>query len=649
MEALETAALQAHLDGHWGWVREQTREFLRQPMFAPVHGMAMEDYRERVSAQLHALAGTPWVRVGFPAEYGGRNDVGAFVTAFETLGHGDLSLLVKVGVHWGLFGGAVLHLGTRRHHEAYLRQIISVELPGCFAMTETGHGSDVQAIRTTATYDPATREFVIHTPGDAARKDYIGNAARDGRMAAVFAQLHTGGQCHGVHAFLVPIRDERGEPMPGVRIADCGHKMGLNGVDNGRLWFDQVRVPRESLLDRYGQVAEDGAYSSPIEDMTKRFFTMLGTLVQGRVSIAGAAVSATKSALSIAVRYGEQRKQFSPPDSDEEITLLDYTAHQRRLLPLVATTYALHFAQEELVRRFDEVFRTREHPERPRRELESLAAGLKALSTWHATRSIQISREACGGAGYLSENRFADLKADTDVFTTFEGDNTVLLQLVAKGLLTDYRDEFGSLDMLGTVRFVADHVVETVLERTGARGIVQTIADVVNRDDDGDLRDPAWQLELYRWREEHVIGGLARRLRKGVESGCDAFQVFNDCQDHVLLAARAHIERVIAECFAAAVERCADPAAREVLTMLCELHALAGIERERGWFLEHGRISNARAKGVQAAVKQLCGQLRPHARTLVDAFAIPDEALAAPIAVGGPAPAGEAQAHALAV
>ena len=628
---VDAAAVQAHLDGRWGWAREQTREFLRQPMFAPVHGMAVDDYRERVFAQMQALAAGPWARVGFPPEHGGRNDMGAFVTAFETMGHGDLSLLVKVGVHWGLFGGAVLHLGSRRHHEAYLRRILSAELPGCFAMTELGHGSDVQAIRTTATYDPATREFVIHTPADAARKEYIGNAARHGRMAAVFAQLHTGGRCHGVHAFLVPIRDEAGQPMPGVRLEDCGHKMGLNGVDNGRIWFDQVRVPLENLLDRYGQVAPDGTYSSPIEDMGKRFFTMLGTLVQGRVSISGAAVSAAKSALAIAIRYGERRSQFSPPDSDREITLLDYTAHQRRLLPLLATTYALHFAQEELVEKFDAVFRTREHPELPRRELESFAAGLKAVSTWHATQAIQTSREACGGAGYMAENRFADLKADTDVFTTFEGDNTVLLQLVAKGLLTGYRDEFGSLDMLGTVRFVADQMVETVLERTGARGLVQTIADAVNRDDDGDLRDPAWQLELYRWREEHVLSGLARRLRKGIQDGGDAFAVFNACQDHVLLAARAHVDRVVAEAFAAGVRCCQDPAVREVLARLCELHLLAGIERERGWFLEHGRVSNARSKGVQAAVTQLCRELRPHARALVDAFAIPDEALAAPI------------------
>jgi acyl-CoA oxidase len=111
-------------------------------------------------------------------------------------------------------------------------------------MTETGHGSDVQSVRTTATYDPDERVFVVHTPDEDARKDYIGNAARDGRMAVVFAQLITQGRSHGVHAFMVPLRDDEGNVLPGVAIEDCGHKAGLNGVDNGRIAFDRVTIPR---------------------------------------------------------------------------------------------------------------------------------------------------------------------------------------------------------------------------------------------------------------------------------------------------------------------------------------------------------------------------------------------------------------------
>jgi hypothetical protein len=152
-----------------------------------------------------------------------------------------------------------------RHHERYLRPTASLQVAGCFAMTEAGHGSDVQQLRTTATYDPASGEFVVDTPDDEARKEYIGNAACHGRLAAVFAQLVVAGEQHGVHCLVVELRDERGAVREGVRIEDCGEKMGLNGVDNGRIWFDHMRVPREALLNRYGDVDADGVYSSPIE------------------------------------------------------------------------------------------------------------------------------------------------------------------------------------------------------------------------------------------------------------------------------------------------------------------------------------------------------------------------------------------------
>jgi acyl-CoA oxidase len=632
------ARLQEFIDGRWAWVRSETRKYLQDPLFHPVFGLTVEEHRARTLEQIRALALTGNPRLGFPERYGGGGDVGAFVTGFETMGHGDLSLLVKVGVQFGLFGGAIHHLGTQRHHERYLPEMMSMALPGCFAMTETGHGSDVQSVRTVSVYDAESELFVIDTPDEDARKDYIGNAARDGKMAVVFAQLVTRGEEQGVHAFLVPIRGDDGAPLPGVTIEDCGHKMGLNGVDNGRLTFAGVRVPRDALLNRYADVAADGTYSSPIENRTKRFFTMVGTLVQGRVSVSGAALSASKSALTIAVRYGLVRRQFSPPGKDEEVVLFDYRQHQRRLLPLLAKSYALHHAQEELVERLHLAFTTDDYPEREKRKLESLAAGIKAASTWHATQTIQVCREACGGAGYLSENRFADLKADTDVFTTFEGDNTVLLQLVAKGLLTDYRDEFGSLDTLGTIRFIADQVVEQVIERTaGARQLIQALIDAVpggGDDEKPDLRDRGWHLELFEWRESHVLEGVARRIRRGVKDGGDSFDVFNNAQDHVLLAARVHIDRVILEAFVAAIDRCEDPDVSELLDSVCSLYALATIESDRGWFMEHGRLSSARSKALISEVNALCRELRPYAGVLVEAFAIPDETLTPLVSYG---------------
>src|SRR3954462_10385077 len=304
MTAPDSTKLQALLDGEHVEIRDRVREWLSMPGNAAATDLPMEEHRARVLAWATELATEGDTAMGYPVEYGGQDAVARSIASFETLAFGDLSLLVKCGVQFGLFGGAVLHLGTTKHHERYLWKIAKLEFPGCFAMTETGHGSNVQALRTTATYDPQTQEFVVHTPDDDARKDYIGGAARAGRLSAVFAQLIVGGQSQGVHTLLVPIRDDDGNVLPGVRIEDCGAKLGLDGVDNGRIWFDQVRVPRDALLDRYASVTPEGTYSSPIENPTKRFFTMLGTLIQGRVSVCGASIYATKVALDIAIRRG---------------------------------------------------------------------------------------------------------------------------------------------------------------------------------------------------------------------------------------------------------------------------------------------------------------------------------------------------------
>jgi len=639
--ALDATALRILLDGDTRLVREHVRAVLARPEFRkPDQPLPTEEYRERVSEWTRELASTGGPALLFPAEFGGLGRVGDAIAAFETLGHSDLSLLVKCGVQFGLFGGAVHHLGTRGHHERYLERIASFELPGCFAMSESGHGSDVQHVQTTATYDPASGEFVVVTPADEDRKDYIGNAALDGRLAAVFCQLVVGGERRGVHCVLVPLRDDEGEPLPGIRIADCGHKLGLNGVDNGRIWFDDVRVPRENLLDRYARVSADGVYFSPIENEDRRFFTMLGTLIQGRISVGGAAISATKNALTIAIRHGLRRRQFGPPGSDAEVPLLDYRVHQRRLLPPLARTYALHFAQRGVVAELGRIFgaddgtaERSEAEDTARRELETRAAGLKALATWHATETIQACREACGGAGYLSENRLGELKADTDVFTTFEGDNTILLQLVAKSLLTGYRDEFGELNAIATAGFVASQVWETVVERTAARELIQRLTDdlIPGSERDEDLLDREYHLGLLRWREEHVLSGAARRLKRGIDAGGEPFAVFNDSQDHVLAVARAHTERELLDAFDGAARACEEPTLASLLGKLCDLHALAEIERDRAWFQEHGRISSTRAKMVTRAVNDLCAELRPQAGALVDAFGIPDEVLAAPI------------------
>ncbi|WP_234812113.1 acyl-CoA dehydrogenase [Mycolicibacter longobardus] len=621
-------ALRDTLDGRWHAVKNRVRETLSDEKFRPHYTPNTAIARAKVAEQLRIMAGSGVAADSFRKEHGGTGDVGAAISMIEMLAMSDLSLMVKAGVQWGLFGGAVENLGTERHHSAYVDKIINLDVLGCFAMTETGHGSDVQALETTATYDPASQEFVIDSATGTARKDYIGGAAETATVAAVFAQLITNGETHGVHCFLVPIRDAEGNDLPGVTTSDCHYKGGLPGVDNGRIVFDQVRVPRENLLNRYADVEPDGSYQSSIESDGRRFFTMIGTLIRGRVSVGGSAGAAARVALDIATRYALQRRQFSAPGHDgaeHEVLIMDYLAHQRRLFPLIARSYALQFAQNELVGRCHDLQTTDSPDAEEQRELEARAAGLKAANTWHASRAIQEAREACGGAGYMAENRLIALRADTDVFTTFEGDNHVLTQLVAKQLLTAYADDIAGMSPVDWVRFAAETVSDRVLKRTAAETIIQTIVDArQDSEEEGSLFNRGTQVHMFEDREEYLLASVARRLKAKSEEMSD-FDAFNAVQDHVLHAATAHIDRVVLEAFVAGIESCPDTGARELLELVCDLYALSVIEEDKAWYIAHRYLSTDRAKAVTRGINDRCRKLRPHAQTLVDGFGIPEQ------------------------
>jgi len=249
------------------------------------------------------------------------------------------------------------------------------------------------------------------------------------------------------------------------------------------------------------------------------------------------------------------------------------------------------------------------------REIESLAAGLKAYATWHATHAIQQGREACGGQGYIAANRFAALKADTDVFTTFEGDNTVLMQLVARGLLSEYREHFSVLRYL-------------------ARRAATTVADLdpltPRLTDDEHLRGSAFQLDALRYRESRLLASVARRLKTMIDDGQDALAAANAAQDHLLSLAHAHVERVIGESIDRAVTQCGDDALRATLSLVRDVFILSRLEADRGWYLETGYFAATKSRAIRSLVNRLLGEFRIAAVPLVHAFGIPDALLGAP-------------------
>jgi acyl-CoA oxidase len=357
-------------------------------------------------------------------------------------------------------------------------------------------------------------------------------------------------------------------------------------------------------------VSEQGTYSSPIATPAARFFTMIGALVEGRICIAGAGLAVARNALTIAVRWGERRRQFGTGLA-KDTPLMDYLTHQRRLLPAICESYVLQAAHDHLTAQYVACLAG----EADQRPVEALAAGLKSVATWHMVTAVQNARECCGGKGYLAENRFAALRADSDVFVTFEGDNTVLMQLVAKTLLSDYAAEFEDLDAIGLMRHL------------GSRQVSRVLGDFTRRFERASLHDPTWQAEALQFREDRLVDSLARRLRTlTTKEQLNPLRALSRCQDHALAAARAHVERQAHALFVPS-------ATTPLLQQVRDLAALSTIERDRAWWLEHGFLSADASKDLQREVNTLCHDLRPHALTLVAGFGIPDALLRAPIAV----------------
>ncbi|MFS4481725.1 acyl-CoA dehydrogenase [Hyunsoonleella sp. 2307UL5-6] len=604
------------LKGEHAVVVDTFREVLRHPIFKWDIKRDKEEFRAHVLKQVEFLGEKGYGAMAFSEAYGGIDDMPAYAAVFENMMYVDGSMAIKFGVQFGLFGGSIQKLGTKIHHDAYLSDTGKAKLLGCFAMTETGHGSNVRGIKTTATYDAETDSIIIHTPGKNDNKEYIGNALHSTK-ASVFAQLIVDGKNHGVHAILVTIRDANHKLTPGVTIEDNGYKLGLNGVDNGKIWFNQVRVPRANLLNKYGDITPEGTYHSDIENPSKRFFTMLGTLVGGRICVARAGLGGAKKALAIAVKHALKRRQFNDSIKIQEDLLMDYPSHQLRLTPAIASCYVYDVTLTHMMKVYSDKTIT------DKRKIETQAAGLKSIVTWFANDTIQECREACGGKGYLLENQIADLKSDVDIFTTFEGDNHVLLQLAAKGVLSDFKSEFNSAGFSAVLKLLSSRLGDTL----------STFNPVYTNNVDKDhLYSSKFHKDAFDYRTRRLTYTIAMRIRDYVKKGIPSYQAFLKVQTHLLALGKAYSIELAYTTFVDFTANIKDEKNKALFEKLGTLFALNELRKDASWFLEQGYISGSKSKAIRNRVERLSTELRPHIGALIDGFGIPDHCMAAPIA-----------------
>jgi len=627
---IDTDLLADQLLGRWGGIRQQVREELSSELYSSSPSAHFSKQRKQTLKNIKLISQNKFSKAGFPFLLGGKNSPGGGLSVFEEVIFLDASTQIKYGVQFGLFASAIMHLGTEYHHKNFLPNVVSLKVPGCFAMTETGHGSDVASLETTATFDPSSDELVINTPSEKAWKDYIGNAAKDGKAAVVFAQLIVKGENHGVHAIYVPIRNSFGLLHRGVSAKDDGYKGGLNGIDNGRLAFNNVRVPRVNLSKSYGNIDAAGYDSSPIESKGRRFFTMLGTLIQGRVSLVGAVTNAEKLALLIAIRYAHERKQFGNPNGEEQ-KIIDYPLHQSRLYPRLASLYAQIGMHQSLVDSFDEVFSNPDVDPDTVSKLETDAAAAKALSTWNALETIQIAREACGGQGFLSENRLVELRKDLDVYATFEGDNNVLLQLVAKRLLSDYASKMKHPSLKDLTEYASYKIIEG-LHIGNLVGLLKDFAANIspkNKDMTLDKSDALIAKYVYLLTED-----IANKFNSLKKKGLSSEEAFLSSQPQIVNLGKAYAKHLQVEGINKLIQESETLQNKEVLKTLKEILILEELKSNSLAYLRFGLLGIGELDKLTEYEMELFAEISRHDIDLVESFAIPEKLIRAKIAQG---------------
>ncbi|XP_072501860.1 peroxisomal acyl-coenzyme A oxidase 1 isoform X3 [Notamacropus eugenii] len=516
-------------------------------------------------------------------------------------------------LHLGMFLPTLLHQATQEQQEHFFMPSWNLEIIGTYAQTEMGHGTHLRGLETTATYDPKTQEFILNSPTVTSIKWWPGGLGKTSNHAIVLAQLYTKGECYGLHAFIVPIREiGTHKPFPGITVGDIGPKFGYDEMDNGYLKMDNYRIPRENMLMKYAQVKPDGTYVKPVSDRLT-----YGTMVFVRSFLVGEAARSLSKACTIAIRYSLVRHQSEIQPGEPEPQILDFQTQQYKLFPLLATAYAFQFVgayMKETYHRINVDIGQGNLNELP--ELHALTAGLKAFTSWTANSGIEACRMACGGHGYSHCSGLPNIYVTFTPTCTFEGENTVMMLQTARFLMKSY-DQVHSGKLVGGMMSYLNDLASQRIQPQQVAGWPAMV----------DINSPDSLTEAYKHRAARLVEAAARNLQAEMKHRKSKDVAWNLTSVDLVRASEAHCHYVVVKLFSGNLSKIEDKPIQAVLKNLCLLYALYGISQNSGDFLQGGILTESQLTQVNQRVKELLTIIRPDSAALVDAFDFNDLSL----------------------
>lgn len=558
---------------------------------------------------------------------------------------------LPLSLHWVMFVPNIRSLCDEEQQKLWLPMCRDFRMTGCYAQTELGHGSNVRALETTASFLSEAEgggkdgSWKIHSPSLTSAKFWPGSLGRTANHAMVIARLIDGDKVdRGIHNFLVPLRSMQDHKMlPGVTVGDIGPKIGYNNMDNGFAIFDNVLIPRRNMAMRFASVDKHGKYHKNVVDEATSKVAYI-TMMQVRAYIVNEAGKNLAMACTINVRYSAVRRQGfdeqKPKDPKTnlkpELQVLDYTQQQHRIFPLVAASYCFFFTGKKLLQYLQHI----EHQlvsgagsitKTQVADLHASSSSLKSFCTTVAADGIEECRKACGGHGFLQCSGLPELLGSYLQNPTVEGDNHMLPQQSVRVLLklvqvVTENDQDG---ISAYAKCDSYYLVKPMRQILSGEKVKCTAKS------SNEMLSVSLLLDAFQHRAARLLLNVAKELQtkvmgeNGESTGMQT--AWNESLIEMSRVSKAHALSILIHNFMEGIENIHKDSTFTlgngeigVFQDCAQLFALYWMEKDLGDFLEDSYLSMKQAKMVRHMVLQLLKKIRPNAVALVDAWDFSD-------------------------